>query len=242
MKISWQFFGLPFNDERWIGKAVVGGLLGLFGIIIWPLLLPLMGYAMRVLRQTSQGNAPTLPDWRGWGGLLKDGLRFVVVGLIYNLPGPLLSVCATLLVLYAPEVISSTTLPSEFEVVGILAYLAVIGFGTVLSLPLAFLALVAATRMIVHDSLRSAFEFGKVLCLARAGIGNFLLSFAIFYGVWFFAYSLAYLVLFTIILACLMPFLLGLAIFYSVIMMGALFGTAYYETQSELAVAGELVA
>jgi hypothetical protein len=137
---------------------------------------------------------------------------------------------------------STTRLPSEFEVVGVLAYLAVLGFGIVLSLPLTFLALVAATRMIVHDSLRSAFQFGKVLRLARAGIGNFLLSFAIFYGVWFFAYSLAYLVLFTIILACLMPLLMGLAIFYSVIMMGALFGRAYYETQSELAVAGELVA
>jgi hypothetical protein len=242
VNINWQFFRFPFNDERWMSKAIIGGLLGLFGIIIWPLLLPLIGYAMRILRQTSEGNSPSLPAWTGWGGLFRDGLRFVVVWLLYSLPGPLLSVCAALLLLYAPELMRNTTLPSEFQAIGILAYLALIGVGTILSLPLFFLTLVAGTRMIVHDSLRSAFEFGNILRLARAGIGNFLLSFAIFYGTWFLVNSLAYLLFFTIILACLVPLLIGFSAFYVPVMMGALFGTAYYETQSELAVAGELVA
>ena len=120
----------------------------------------------------------------------------------------------------------------------ILAYVlgfALLGVGTILSLFLTFLSLVAQTRWVAHDSLSSAFEFGEVWRWMRDGLNNYLLAFAVWYGGTILASMLVMLLMYTIVLACLYPLLLGVVMTYAMLLMGSFYGMAYYHTQAGLA-------
>ena len=240
MNISWQHFRFPLDDERWQSKALIGGLLGLFGFIILPLLLPLWGYGVRLLRQTVKGEEPFLPEWDDWGQLFGDGLRMIVIGIVYTLPG-LLLMCVAFGAWFISFVPAAAADQAGAEGLAIGAFVLTYALGYVLlgvaglvTLPLAFLAVVGMTRMAAYDSLGSAFEFGEVWRLARAGLGNYLLAFAVWYGVIFLLSWIAAMFMYTLVLACLYPILIGAVGFYASVLLGALFGRAYFHTQSNL--------
>ena len=76
-------FGFFFEDEHWIKKILLGSL-----IILIPVVgqLVMVGYALAVLRNVRAGEARPLPDWSGFGSYLVDGLKFLVVTLVYAIP------------------------------------------------------------------------------------------------------------------------------------------------------------
>jgi hypothetical protein len=82
-------FTYMFDDEKWVEKLVIGGLLTLASII--PVVnlftgLVIVGYALRILRRVSRGEELPLPEWDDWGGDWVRGLMVVLAGLIYSLP------------------------------------------------------------------------------------------------------------------------------------------------------------
>lgn len=248
MKVDWQLFRFPFDDEHWKNKAVVGALLGMFAFIVWPLYLPLWGFGVRVMRQTVKGEPPTLPEWDEWGELFGDGLRFFVVSFVYGIPAWLPMCCgmAFLVLGFLPgaamgaaaQEAQSPELAAfgfgSMIVANVVGY-ALLGIGGILGLLLGFFSLVAQTRWVALGSLNSAFEFGEVWRLMRGGINNFLLAFAVWYGGIYIASFIASFFLFTIVLACLYPLLLGVLVTYSTLLMGSFYGMAYYHTQAGLA-------
>lgn len=247
MKVSWDLLRFPLDDDRWQSKAVVGGLISLFAIFIWPLYLPLMGFGVRVMRQTVQGEPPSLPEWDNWGELFGDGLRYWVVAFVYSLPILVLMCCGlTLWVLaLAPfaggAVLAEQTQTPEVALAGFvglfvtygLGFIA-FGIGTLLGIITSFLSLAAQTRWVATGSLGDAFQFGEVWRMVRGGFSNFLLAFAIWYGLVFVGSMIASMLVYTIVLVCLYPFLLGVLTLYSTVLMGSLYGMAYYHTQSNL--------
>src|SRR5688572_16885248 len=86
MQITEETFKFPFKDSDWKGTAVVGGLIGLVGMVIFPLLYLLNGFGVRVMRQTMRGEAPTLPEWDDWHQIIKDTVWYCVVMIVYLLP------------------------------------------------------------------------------------------------------------------------------------------------------------
>ncbi|MHB1294753.1 MAG: DUF4013 domain-containing protein [Anaerolineae bacterium] len=87
-------FGYMFDDEQWVQKLAIGGLLLLLSII--PLvniftLLVVAGYGLRVLRNVAARREPALPNWDDWGGDFISGLYIAVALLIYSLPGIVVS-------------------------------------------------------------------------------------------------------------------------------------------------------
>lgn len=82
-------FTYMFDDEEWVEKLVIGGLLVLASII--PIVnfftgLVLVGYTLRVLRRVSRGEELPLPQWDDWGGDWVRGLMVALASLIYALP------------------------------------------------------------------------------------------------------------------------------------------------------------
>lgn len=236
MNISWQFFRFPFDDKRWPTKALIGGLLTLLGFIIWPLLLPVWGYNVRIARRTIQGELPSLPDWDDWGDLFTDGVRFFIVGLVYMLPVALIGCCAYIGLFSAAGIPLIAEDSPALGIAGMMAsygiFYFLLGVLVLLGLPLVLLASVAVTRMVAHDSLGSAFEFGQVWQLARVGFSNYLMALIVSYGASYLISMLTMGLAYTLILACLLPIIWGFSAFYAQALMGALFGAAYYHSQA----------
>lgn len=241
MKVDRAYFGFVFGDETWRRKALTAGVLAVIGVVVLPLWLVIGGYSVRLMRQTLDGEPPSLPDWSGWRELHRDGARFHLVALVYTLPVWLLVLFAGgVLPLLLLKSLSSTVvsnlddvLESLLSIYGMSVLLLIIA--GLLYVPLLFLARVAQTRMVARDSLQSAFEFGEVWRLMRAGFNDFLLAYGLWFAVFFLATTIAPLLLLTVVLACLSPVVLGLPLAYALILMTPLYGAVYRQVQSDLA-------
>jgi hypothetical protein len=241
MDLTWDTFRFPFNDPRWKGKAAIGSLLAMVGmslwLLSWPLLLPVLGYGVRVMRSSLRGEPPSLPEWDEWGQLFRDGLRALAVGFVYYLPA-LLVMCAGYALLFAMVIpIAATEGDGEGPMLGMIilsqvAFLLTFGISFVLGLPLSFLGLIGLARMVASDSLGSAFEFRAVWALARHGFGKFAVAYVILVGTYMLMYLAASLLVYTIVLCILMPLAYGFMLYYTAVLGGALFGKAYHLTQA----------
>ncbi|MCK5706488.1 MAG: DUF4013 domain-containing protein [Candidatus Aureabacteria bacterium] len=87
----------PFSDEKWIVKLIIGGLISLVPVLNFLS----FGYIMRILKETSEGKEPKLPEWGDWENLFKEGafgflillaygiamgILFIFVGIFCNIP------------------------------------------------------------------------------------------------------------------------------------------------------------
>ena len=75
-------FGFVFEDEKWVSKVLIGGLL------IWiPIVnFAVFGYMLAVARNVAQGNPRPLPEWGEFGMLFGRGFSAFVIALVYLLP------------------------------------------------------------------------------------------------------------------------------------------------------------
>ncbi|KAA9397212.1 DUF4013 domain-containing protein [Haloarcula sp. CBA1130] len=62
---------------------LIGGVLLVFFFLLIPL-LAFNGYLLRVIGTTVQGESEP-PAWDDWGGLIVDGIKFSIVGLVYSI-------------------------------------------------------------------------------------------------------------------------------------------------------------
>jgi hypothetical protein len=70
----------PFKDSNWILKFVIGGLLLMVPVVNFLV----VGYMMRLLKDASEGNEPTLPQWGDWENLFKEGFFGALIVIIYS--------------------------------------------------------------------------------------------------------------------------------------------------------------
>lgn len=75
-------FTYMFDDERWLNKVLIGGLIGLVPILN----LALTGYMLRTLKNVRAGAARPMPEWDDLGNDWVKGLLVTVAGLVYALP------------------------------------------------------------------------------------------------------------------------------------------------------------
>lgn len=82
-----------FEDKEWLSKILIGSLILLVSVPLTPVLVGFLGlaivtgYSLDVLRNVRAGSARPLPEWRdGWGEWLVEGLKLLLVLLIWSLP------------------------------------------------------------------------------------------------------------------------------------------------------------
>jgi len=76
-------FTYMFEEDKWVEKLLIGGLLMLVPIVNFFAI----GYALRALKNISEGKHPILPEWDDWGDDWVKGLiSSFVVPFIYSLP------------------------------------------------------------------------------------------------------------------------------------------------------------
>ncbi|MGD9145422.1 MAG: DUF4013 domain-containing protein, partial [Anaerolineae bacterium] len=97
-------FTFVFEDDAWITKLLLAAAILLLGVLFsWLLLIPLIlalallgGYGVAITRQVIGGELNKLPEWDDWGALIADGLKVIVVGIVYALPLIIIALCLSL--------------------------------------------------------------------------------------------------------------------------------------------------
>ncbi len=246
--ITQRAFTYPFEDERWPSKFLVGSLLYLanFVIPILPLIFAL-GYAVEAMRIAMERGRAEMPEWDGWGELGLKGLYFLIISLVYMLPALILGLGGALLLLFdwilligAVAIIGESTKRAGFTINlgGALFIVAILAL--VLSFLLALLGSlpipVAVAHYVASGELAAAFRLKDVWATIRANTGDFLVAWALVYGLGS-ALGLALSLLFSIPCFCfLIPILVAPLAFYLSVFQMSLFGMIYREGRLKLEV------
>lgn len=140
----------PTAADDWVESLVIGTVLSLFSGLLLPL-IPLQGYLLNCARAGMAGDE-ALPSFTDWERLVGDGLRGLVVLVVYQLPALFLGgVSITALLLLGSD---SQSLASAGLVLFVLGLLAAF----LLSIVAGYLGLVGLLTYAVEDDLRAAFD------------------------------------------------------------------------------------
>ncbi|MCJ7734138.1 MAG: DUF4013 domain-containing protein [Anaerolineales bacterium] len=156
-------FSYVFEDEDWIKKIGVGGLISLIPIIGVFLVL---GWGVEITKRVIKGDVEVLPDWSDFGGYLKTGFMVFVIFFIYLLPIILVQGCSSLPFLFEN---ADETMLTVFTVVSICFGC----FSTLYSIA-AYLVLPAAIgKYAVTDEFGAAFKFGEIFQMVKNNLGTY---------------------------------------------------------------------
>jgi hypothetical protein len=232
-----SLLGFPFREARWREKLLSASLVAFAGFII-PILpwAALYGYFAQVARPILRtGAEPSLPDWDDWSRLLVDGFRLLGVGVVFFLPLMVLFI-VSYVGMIGPAVAAgilgesgrvSDRVPVLLMALGSLGGFALFGLTMLFGLAASMVLPPAAMHVIAHEQFAAAFRLREWWLILRANLSGFLIAFALLYGLSFVAGLAIQILYFTIVLCCLMPFVLAAFSAYFTVVSAALFAQTY---------------
>jgi hypothetical protein len=173
-------FAFVFEDQEWIVKILIAAAILLVGILFsWLLLIPLIlamallgGYGVQIMRGVMRGEDQLLPEWDNWGELMADGLRAIVIGIVYALPFILISACLGIPIgLIGEHGSNSAAALSSLLSVGLSCFNILWGIVISILLP------AAIAFWLADGNLGAAFQFGKVFAFVRDHFTTYLITF-----------------------------------------------------------------
>ena len=167
-------FTFVFEDDAWITKLLIAAAILFLGVFFsWLLLIPLIlavallnGYMVEIVRRVVRSQVDGLPEWDNWGDLIAEGLKVLVIQIVYALPIIIASFC---LIIPAAAADSAEGL-SVFLSVVLSCFIVLWAIFATIVLPAAT-AIYAAT-----GDLAAAFRFGEVFALVRDNLSTYLIT------------------------------------------------------------------
>jgi len=169
-------FTFVFEDEDWIVKILIAAAILLVGILFsWLLLIPLIlafallaGYSVEITRRVIHGDVQVLPEWDNWGDLIADGLKVLVIGIVYALPIIILGICMC---------IPIGLLAEDAERVSWALILLLSCLNFLWSIAMSILLPAAIAFYAADGELGAAFRFGEVFAFVRNNLKTYLITF-----------------------------------------------------------------
>jgi hypothetical protein len=201
-------FTYVFEDEDWVKKVLIGGVLNLIPIVG---LFFTSGYMLETLKNVMEGRPLPLPEWDDWGNKFMKGLMTFIIGLIYSLPLIVIMCClaggVSVLAGQSEDAANAAgSITPCFQCVNLLYSLVLMVF-----LP------AILTKYAEAWELGAAFRFGEIFNLVKDNLNTYLIVLVI---TW-----LAGLVGQLGLLACLVG--AAFTLFYAMLVNGYAFGEAY---------------
>ena len=82
-----QSFTFVWKDPDWVKKIAISSVVVLVGIITAGLaMIPLIGWTVAITRHVIRGEEPALAEWSDFGTLIIDGLKVIVVAIVWSIP------------------------------------------------------------------------------------------------------------------------------------------------------------
>jgi hypothetical protein len=215
-----------------------------FIIPILPTLV-LMGYSAKIMRQViEEKKAPSMPAWQGsdWSEMLIDGLRLWGAQIVLMFPLFILMGCGV--VFFASGTIGSSALADKntesFAPIGIFLFMiGILFFGLfgILSLPYAVMVSAALPHIAVKRSFQAAFEFKEWFSVFRKALGQFILGYIVVMAASFVFVFIMQIAMITLILICIVPFIMIPYAAYQMLIMNTVFAQAYAVGSEQLKIA-----
>jgi hypothetical protein len=204
-----QAFTFVFDDEDWLKKIGLGGLLSLIPVIGW---LVVLGWGVEITKRVINKDQEVLPDWSDFGGYLTRGFLVFLVVFVYMLPVTILSGCGGGLTAFADSYGEDAVTTAAWVVTSCISCL------TFLYSIVAYLILPAAIgKYAVTGELGDAFKIGEIFGLVRENLGT--------YGLVLLGGLVASLVSGLGVIACVIGVLFTMV--YAMAINGHLWGQAY---------------
>ena len=158
-------FSYVFEDERWISKVLIGGLVAIVPILNFAVL----GYMLKVAQNVARRDPRPLPEWSEFGDHFMRGLYGFVVYIVYALPVIVLAGLFACVVAGAAG--GSRNSDGAAAAVGLVST-CLVPLMILFGLALSFVIYAAMARYVATDTLSEAFKFAEVIASVR---GNFSL-------------------------------------------------------------------
>jgi hypothetical protein len=239
-------FTFPFRDPEWQRKALIGSL-----VIILALVIPivpwifLIGYMAQLMKGIIQFNRkPFMPKWDDWGKLFNDGWKLFVATCIYLLPYFIIFILGlglTMGPLFGLPLLEARVETGQPGYLPLLYLGPILGSGLFLiAMPYAFLISALLPAILGHvaatGDFGAAFRVQEWWRIFRANAAGFILTYLVVLAVNYLAWFAIQLPAVTIVLCCLVPFLMGPILFYTSLISYSLYAQAY---RAGLMAAGE---
>jgi hypothetical protein len=83
-------FSFMFEDKNWVVKIFLGAVFNLLTLVLVGIPF-IFGYLLELAKNSSQGKEIPLPEWDKLGDKFTRGLIYMIVVIIYSIPGIILS-------------------------------------------------------------------------------------------------------------------------------------------------------
>lgn len=161
-------FSFVFEDEEWVSKMLIGGLISLIPIVGQ---LAAMGYALKVAQNVAQGHPRPLPRWGEFGDHLMRGLYDLVIRLVYSLPILVLVLLFVCVGAASGGAASGRRAEEQIGAMFGVLGLCLVPIVLVLALVLSLVAFAALGRFVATNNLGPALRVGEVIGLVRKSPG-----------------------------------------------------------------------
>lgn len=192
-----------------------------------------------------EGGEPFLPEWDDWGKLFSDGLKLLIPGFFFGLPGVLLILLSiggsflSIVSLGNSEFIHNFLEPLEsllplFPIFGMVFFLLCFGSGMILAFVLGFLQAPAICHVVASDQISGAFRIMEWVKILKQNFIGFLLANLILYLISMVISLITQVLSMTIILIVLLPILGAFVGVYSACIYYVLLARAYVTGRSSV--------
>lgn len=224
-------------------------MLASFIIPILPMLV-LMGYSAKIMRQiVEERKEPSMPAWQSddLSEMFLDGLRLCGAQLVLTLPLMVLMGCG--MVFFFGGSFSFAALADKntnaIQPIGfLLIMLGSLFFGLfgILSLPYSVMISAALPHVAVKRSFQAAFEFKEWFGIFRNALGQFIVGYLLVMAASVLFVLAMQIAMITIVLMCVVPFLMLPYMVYQTLMMNTVFAQAYSTGREPLELASHATA
>jgi hypothetical protein len=139
-------FSFMFEDKDWVVKILLGAVFNLLTLVLVGIPF-LFGYLLELAKNSSEGKEIPLPEWDNLGDKFVRGLIYLIIVIIYSIPGIILS--AIPCVKYC--------------------------FGPLYFLALAFVLPYITVKYAQTGNFEEVFRFNQIFDFAKANVSNLII-------------------------------------------------------------------
>jgi len=203
--------GFPTNDNDWVKKCLIGGIL----LIIPILNFVCTGYYLKVIKGSIEGKN-NMPEWDDWGDLLIKGIMILIIGLAYSII-PIILISIFIIFIFSSGIFLASLFESES--MGGLSFLFML-IGSVIGLLILFilnLMVPMGLAMFANGgSLGDAFKIREIISRIKSVFGEYVIAII--------AINLLSIV---VMIVGWIPVIGWAAIFYFLVVAGNIYGKAF---------------